>query len=330
MRVLFETVFGSRLYGTETPESDYDYKGVYVPSPAEILLPRTPDVKTFNTGSKTEKNTSEDTDRELYSLHKFFDMLAKGDMNATELLFAPHDGSCLDWEVIVDNRNRLLSRECKGMVGYVKRQANVYSVRGDRLNEVRQTYDFLSYLGDAYLYTDKLESVPGIVERIVDFCEGKSHTSWEFIDNQGKSVFHLVCCDRKVPLTVTLGNAMKVYMTVWEEYGARARKAAENDGVDWKAVSHAVRIGEQAVELLMTGEITFPRPNAERLKSIKRGDADYAEVTAELDFLLSSIEQLATSSTLPEKPDREYMAQLVHNCYSREVTRETVKRGVLL
>jgi hypothetical protein len=38
--------------------------------------------------------------------------------------------------------------------------------------------------------------------------------------------------------------------------------AETQEGVDWKALSHAVRVGTQALELLKTGHVTFPLPNA--------------------------------------------------------------------
>lgn len=37
MITIVKMVFGSFLYGTDTPESDKDYKGVFLPSWEEIL-----------------------------------------------------------------------------------------------------------------------------------------------------------------------------------------------------------------------------------------------------------------------------------------------------
>ena len=66
---LVEMVFGSHLYGTDSPSSDRDYKGVFLPSKRDLYLARTPKSLSFNTKTDTTtKNTSTDTDRELYSL----------------------------------------------------------------------------------------------------------------------------------------------------------------------------------------------------------------------------------------------------------------------
>jgi hypothetical protein len=316
MRILFETVFGSHLYGTNTLTSDHDFKGVYVPSPQEILRPRIPDVKTFNTGNTKTKNSADDVDRELYSVHKFFDMLIKGDMNAYELLFAPGYTANSDWMLIREHREKFLSRKCRGMVGYVQRQASVYGARGDRLNEVTDLVNLMHELakGD---YTKKLG------EHVLDFIAhcgmGRKYTELETIFNQGKDLIHIMCCDRKVPMTITFKDAIEIYQRVIDNYGNRARAAATNEGLDWKAISHAVRIGEQAVELLVTGEIIFPRPNAARLLSIKKGELEYGPIAEELDFLLETIEQLSNTSRLPDVPDIEFMEQLREDFYLNEV-----------
>ena len=38
LNVIMKTVFGSHLYGLSTPESDMDFKGVFVPTAREIIL----------------------------------------------------------------------------------------------------------------------------------------------------------------------------------------------------------------------------------------------------------------------------------------------------
>ena len=71
---IVDMVFGSHLYGTSSPSSDKDFKGVYVPTLDQMKLGRFP--KSINENTKlnsSEKNTSEDTDTETYSLHYFLE-----------------------------------------------------------------------------------------------------------------------------------------------------------------------------------------------------------------------------------------------------------------
>ena len=35
---IIKSVFGSHLYGTDTPESDRDYKGIFIPSMEDCVL----------------------------------------------------------------------------------------------------------------------------------------------------------------------------------------------------------------------------------------------------------------------------------------------------
>ena len=67
-RLLYLTEFGSRLYGTNTPESDYDFHGIYLPSMQDMLLQKKAPHVHFSTGDKENKNTSEDCDIQLWSL----------------------------------------------------------------------------------------------------------------------------------------------------------------------------------------------------------------------------------------------------------------------
>ena len=41
VKTIFRNLFGSQLYGTNTPASDTDYKSVHLPSAEEVLLHRT-------------------------------------------------------------------------------------------------------------------------------------------------------------------------------------------------------------------------------------------------------------------------------------------------
>lgn len=242
---------GSHLYGTSTPSSDQDFKGVHLPSGRGILLGRPEDVIDRGVKSKidgTDKNAADAIDEQSFSLQKFFDMLMKGDTVATEILFAPPLEQHLVWDQVQYVGKALLNRQCKGFVGYCVRQAAKYGIKGGRMNAVRALLDFLDFHKGA---TQKLGVLEGPL-RV--WSEGREHVSWENIPHpNGEDCWHLVCCDRKMPMTSSICEAYKVYEKVWDNYGERARAAMINEGIDWKAVSHAVRVAEQAIELLDTG-----------------------------------------------------------------------------
>ena len=83
-------------------------------------------------------------------------------------------------------------------------------------------------------------------------------------------------------------------------YGERSTRAAESS-VDFKSLSHAVRVYEQAIELLDTGTLTFPRPNAADLLAIKQGKADLDAVKDRLRTLDNEVREKMLTSTVRER-----------------------------
>jgi hypothetical protein len=109
---------------------------------------------------------------------------------------------------------------------------------------------------------------------------------------------------------------------MYENYGARAKLAEQSQGVDWKALSHAVRVGTEAMELLTTGNITFPRPDAPYLVMIKTGKIPYKTVAEDIEVLLESVEQASASSILAEYPNQVWMDTTVLLAHLGEVKKE--------
>jgi len=71
-------------------------------------------------------------------------------------------------------------------------------------------------------------------------------------------------------------------------------------------VSHAFRAAYQVKELLQTGTITFPRPEAAFLIEVKTAKIDFREGLEKLEALLEEVTSLESGSGLPDLPDREF------------------------
>ena len=90
MNLLYEVVYGSRLYGTNTSDSDLDIKGIYAPYSGHVLCGKELALNVISEANKgnNEKSDKDTVERKYYSLAKFYHLLSKGDIGCTEMLFA--------------------------------------------------------------------------------------------------------------------------------------------------------------------------------------------------------------------------------------------------
>ena len=322
MDLIVEMQFGSHLYGTDTPQSDLDLKGVYLPSAEDILLQRVKAAVTSSRRAKApgEKNVPGDIDHEAYSLQRYLDLLAEGQTVALDMLFAPDAAMTMPpsalWREIQANMHRLVSRRASAFVRYCRQQANKYGIKGSRVATVRRALAILTAAEERLGTTTKLEQ---IAAELADFA-GTEHVALVDLPTPGgRSIRHLEVCGRKMSFTASIKTAREIAQRLVGEYGQRALQAERNEGIDWKALSHAVRVGREAVELLESGRITFPLPYADKIRRIKRGEIPYETIAMEIERLLEEVEAAAAASTLPEAPDQSFIDGLVVRAYKRRI-----------
>jgi hypothetical protein len=318
--------FGSHLYGTDTPESDLDFKAVHLPTAREILLQRVPSSAKRQQREKAEgeRNNSNDVDEESYSLQRFLELATKGETVALDMLFAPDSAllkSSYLWGEIRNNRHRLLTKKSTAFVGYCRNQANKYGIKGSRVAAAKAAKDFFAELIDIPLPTSKVGAFKQSLGQLIAENSDNMHIITQDT-TPGHSETYFECCNRKVGFNNTVREAHGIFSKIYENYGTRARLAESNEGVDWKALSHAVRVAEQALELLKTSHITFPLVNAAHILDIKKGRVPYQAVAEEIEELLIQVEQAAESSTLPAKADTTYIDDLVADVYGEIVRGE--------
>jgi len=326
MKIVFKTLFGSHLYGTNIEDSDHDYKGVGMPKGRDIVLgcaPTTMQTKT-NT-SDFKKNTKEDIDLEVFSLYKFLELAKQGQTIFYDMYFSPKHlwlNSSPVWEELQQNKDKLLHKKCGAALGYARAQAEKYSARGERLVALEEVIKFLNIykiyprLELREIFKDGTESV------IKHFVSPASMQYIKFpfekADVDTGKLQYLEVCGKQAGFTASVKFALEIYTRILNQYGDRA-KAASLDGVDWKAMYHALRISKQTEELLLTGYVTFPRPEKDLLLKIRNGLLTYEEVSDMIEEGLQKVVAAQAVSTLPEKANDKFIEDFIYEHYLRRI-----------
>ena len=317
MKTIVRMKFGSHLYGTNTPESDLDYKAIHIPNAGDILLGRVQDsVSTCTAKVEGTKNEAGDHDEESYSLQRYLKLLSEGQIPALDMLFASED-MILEtsdvWKFIQAHRSKLLTRKSAAFLGYCRQQANKYGIRGSRVAAARDA---------ANLFKEHLDEL-GPQAKVLEMCSHVApllgeHTKvvQQKINAAGDIGSFFEICNRKIAFNSTIKQAYEICDRIHQSYGQRALLAESNEGVDWKALSHAVRVGYEAIELLDTHKITFPLRNAADIFTIKQGKLPYNEVAKLIEELLALVEDAAAKSTIQDETDHEFIDNLVMSEYA--------------
>ena len=315
MHLLSKTVHGSQLYGTNTPESDTDYKGLFIPDLKEIFLQKAPRTLHFDTGSQFSKNTSADIDFELFSLGQFVNMAIAGETIVIDMIHTP-DHLTLEssdvWKYIVEHRSEFYTTHMKSYLGYVRKQASRYGVKGNRLRDLTAVMDVIKHfdgpeystmtVGDIIKYLPETEFTGTIVEAQT---KGGTQTFYQVLG-------------RKYQLTLDFNEFKRLVGGIFKDYGDRARQAEQNEGIDWKALSHALRGANQLYEIYATGDLQLPLKTADRVKAVKLGLVPFKEVQQELEETCNVVETLsivASKNGMRKEVDRPRWEKFVFDVY---------------
>jgi len=296
--ILALTRSGSHLYGTNTPDSDKDYKGVFMPSLEMIYLNRIPkSIRELKNKKSGQKNSSEDIDYELYSFQYFMKLACQGETIALDMLHADGDNLIKTsniWQNVCFLRSGFYTKNLKSFVGYAKTQSAKYGTKGNRLRIAKQIVELCSKQPDSTRMSEIWNSLP-----VTD------HSC--FIDPAPNGVRQYQICGKVIQETIKTSCVSMILNNFIVDYGERARQAERNEGIDWKAISHALRAAYQVKEILTTGTLRFPLAQANFLKDVKEGKLHFVkEVSPILEDLMEEVEVLSRISTFPEEVDKAF------------------------
>jgi len=317
-RVVYVTKYGSKLFGTDNPDSDTDYKGIFVPNKKDVLLKRDIEHFNFNTNSDNTRNGKDDIDLQLFSVYKFFKLLKKGETGAIDILFSifREDTQVYSDKVFTSimrkNYKKFYNRNLHSFVGYCVGQSKLYNVRGERFNElhmfVKKFNELVDEQGDK-----KLETMFPVIDEMfaeypykyINYVIGDISRGFG-LQKQGKYVEVL---GKRFLGTVKVEYFAARITEMEEQFGNRTRASAK--GVDFKALSHAVRVISEVEELIDNEFITFPLKNRIYITEVKEGKRSLEEVMEYLDAQLTIVQDKLENSSLPEKSDESFVDDLL-------------------
>lgn len=329
-RVL-EVISGSRAYGTDTPESDTDLKGVFV-QPLDGL---------FGFERMGQVN-DESNDVAFYEVGRFAELLAKNNPNLLEMLFTPAD--CVVFRhPLMDlfTPEMVLSKLCcEAFAGYAMTQ--IRKARGlnkkivnPQPDERKAVLDFcfvlegqgsvplrawlvqhglrqhdcgltaVPHARDTYaLYHGSAGEYAGIVHadshdvRLSSVPRGAEPRAWMLFNKDG---YKKHCKDwREYQEWVAERNEARFAGTL-----------SHGQGYDAKNLMHTFRLLDCAEEIALHRRLTVRTLNRDWLLRVKAGAFGYDELLALAEERLARIHALYETSALPMVPDRAAIERTV-------------------
>ncbi|MCB2377044.1 nucleotidyltransferase domain-containing protein [Hymenobacter sp. BT635] len=327
--IIFETVSGSRAYGTNLPHSDTDLKGVFV-------LPE----RDFYGLDYVAQVANDTNDEVFYELRRFVELLLKNNPTALEILASPAD--CIRYQhplFAAFQPTDFLSRLCRQTFAeYAIAQIRKAKGLNKKINNPepparKAVLDFcyvtvgagampvakwlarqglraaqcglanVPHLTDLYaLFVDPAPAAPlGYRGLLRD--EATSNDVLLSAVPKGEEPVAYLSFNRNGYSTYC-----RVYKEYWDWVARRNVERYENTvqhgkNYDAKNMLHVFRLLRTALEIATTGQLLVRRPDREFLLQIRRGAFEYDYLVTEAQALVEQVDAAFAASGLPEVPD---------------------------
>jgi hypothetical protein len=269
--LIFMTLAGSHMYGTNGPDSDIDKRGVCIP-PRNVVM---------GFARNFEQQIFEGEDTVVFGLTKFMKLAIEANPNILELLFAPED--CVlktspIWAKLLEHRDKFVSAKCyHTLVGYA--HAQLSKIRGHR-----------EWIKNPPTHKPTRQEF-GLQEAgsgVVSVSKG--------VDLTEVSPEMLVLLDKEKRYKATL-RRWDDYQRWREERNPARAKLEAKFFYDTKHALHLVRLLRMGHEVLTTGKLIVRRPDAEELLAIRHGAMTYEQLMELIDPLKTKLDEIYESGS---------------------------------
>lgn len=330
---LFSTIVGSHAYGTNTPESDLDIRGIAILKELSYY---------FGFMKKFEQFEDKVNDIVIYDIRKAFKLISDCNPNMLDLLFTDerfHRKVHPAFKQVLKNRDKFLSRKAQyTYTGYAFAQLKrIRTARGWLLNPPKKKPERSDFGLPEKGQLSKSDQgafhwiLVNLLEDTIDFLNFSEETKEELkranwigsIQQKGipEEAFSQIqkttgASDAWMDLMKkeqAYNNAKRHYDSYTQWKSSRNKKRAELEekfGYDTKHASHLVRLMRMGKEILSTGKVQVFRPDREELVAIRNGTWTFQRLEQYSYDMEKEISEISETSELPKKPDRVYLDNL--------------------
>jgi len=330
--LLFDVMSGSHAYGTNTPQSDEDYRGVFV-------MP-----SSFHAGMETlEQVSDEKEDLQFFELTRFIQLLYKNNPTALELIYTPED--CIRYKHPAFDlipRELFLSKLCEqSFAGYAL--AQIKKARGLNKKIVNPQPECRKHLSEFCYILEKQGSILlsewldhenisaedcGLVA--VNHAVGtyavfhdKTQTYRGLFSKKDDTslLYSSVPIDAQPVAWMTCNlDAFKQHCKSHREYWNWVSMRNEDRymtnsehgrGYDSKNMMHTLRLLDMAIEIAEEKTIHVRRPNAEWLLRVKSGEFEYESLLSMAESKLKTVKESFKCSDLPNNINFDFANELI-------------------
>jgi uncharacterized protein len=338
-RTILIGLAGSHGFGLSHPNSDLDYRGIFI-APKQYYL-GLGKAEQKDDGWSTEPGIFDFLDGQqdtvIYELRKFVQLLADANPNSLEVLWLKQYPVKTEvGEYLIQHRQIFLSKQVKHTYsGYAFAQIKKIKSHRKWLIDPPQVKPTPSKFGLVDEYPLNKEELHAFLEYLYRLVRGKIEYLAEAeelhrlltgdIDYKGLLKQHNLS-DEVMEYTQNLTNSRGDFIKLlqksqqyqnalrewnayqsWQTNRNPTRAGMEKkSGFDLKHAMHCIRLLRSGLEILKFGEVFVDRReagDADELKSILHGELTYEQVTKLADDLVAELDQAYNTSILPHHPD---------------------------
>lgn len=330
--LIFKGLAGSHSYGTATPTSDTDYRGLFCADPINLLTP-------FFPVAEATDSTEEDT--KFYELWHFTKLCLDCNPNIIEMLWIDDADVIVRtpaYDLLRQHREKLLSSKIAFTTsGYAMAQLKRIKGHNKWINNPQRVeppyhYEFISlvqWFGETKMmprdfnlvnFNHGFRLLP-YSEVLFGLYEDSQCTTIRPDGSLNTAYDEVAVEERHRPLAVIKFNRDEYKLQkekhaqywTWKRNRNEARSELEEKyGYDTKHAMHLVRLLRMGLESLRDGVVIVKRPDAKELLAIRNGSMTYEEIVAYAEDMENQVMNVWYKQTkLPKRPDIKFAAKLL-------------------